>query len=356
MSDMEKKDGIEDVQGRNVGKDVTKKSPRRLDWKIVLKLLVLSGILFYLFRDLDWATLGEYLTGAKPVPLLIAFFCWGILLISAGFRWNILLRVQGIQLPQKLTMQLTCIGHFFNSFLLGTTGGDVVKILYTVRYTPERKARAVLSIMMDRVIGLLVLLFIGALILPTQLKILSSDEDMKWMALSVYLLLAVGMLSVVVAYFFPLSWFPDFCVKLWKKIPQHDLLGQLYEGFKDHGRALPLTLQAIVLASVVTIANCTSGYFIGQAMGIQADYWTMAFIFATTAVVMGLPISLGGHGTREGALLFLFVLFGIIADESGKELPLAVSIIYLGIMTLWSLVGGAVYLLFNHEMKKEKHV
>ena len=67
------------------------------------------------------------------------------------------------QLPQVLRISL--VAHFFNAFLLGTAGGDVVKAWYAARATPAKKPEAALTVFADRLLGTLALLLFAMLLL-----------------------------------------------------------------------------------------------------------------------------------------------------------------------------------------------
>src|SRR5688500_15301565 len=60
---------------------------------------------------------------------------------------------------------------FFNFFVpdgFGGTVGDVVKIFYLLKETPGRRTQALLSVLVDRVIGLFSLIMLGGVILALQ--------------------------------------------------------------------------------------------------------------------------------------------------------------------------------------------
>ena len=39
------------------------------------------------------------------------------------------------------------VGAFYNAFMPGTTGGDLVKAYYAAKHAPERRTRAVISVL-----------------------------------------------------------------------------------------------------------------------------------------------------------------------------------------------------------------
>jgi hypothetical protein len=79
-------------------------------------------------------------------------------------RWYILVR--GIDLPftPGLAARLGLVGTYYNAFLPGSVGGDLVKAYYIARDQPGRRAAAVATVLIDRLVGLFGLLWFSALI------------------------------------------------------------------------------------------------------------------------------------------------------------------------------------------------
>ena len=90
--------------------------------------------------------------------------CLAILIVQdvvSAFRWKILLEIKtGTKLPALSMIRLTWIGLFFNSFLPGAVTGDFIKLLYAKDLDPKlTKTYLVTSVLLDRIIGLIGLLF-----------------------------------------------------------------------------------------------------------------------------------------------------------------------------------------------------
>jgi uncharacterized membrane protein YbhN (UPF0104 family) len=67
----------------------------------------------------------------------------------------------------------------------------------------------------------------------------------------------------------------------------------------------------------------------------------VAVAYAATA----LPISVGGHGVREGAMLVVLGLFGLVpAAGADRDRALLLAVLVWAVTMLWSLVGGGVLL------------
>jgi hypothetical protein len=50
---------------------------------------------------------------------------------------------------EPLAAEISLVAHFFNSFLLGSTGGDLMKAYYAARETHHKKTEAVMTVFAD---------------------------------------------------------------------------------------------------------------------------------------------------------------------------------------------------------------
>jgi uncharacterized protein (TIRG00374 family) len=78
-------------------------------------------------------------------------------------RWYVLVVAQGLPIAPRDVLRLGLIGFFFNNFLPGSVGGDVVKAAFLVR-EQSRRTLAVATVLLDRVIGLAGLFWMVTLI------------------------------------------------------------------------------------------------------------------------------------------------------------------------------------------------
>ncbi|MBR5604856.1 MAG: flippase-like domain-containing protein, partial [Verrucomicrobia bacterium] len=74
--------------------------------------------------------LWEIITLIRPLSFFLSLLSVGATVLLGAWRWHILLEAQGICVVFRRTFQITMIGQFFNSFLLGSTGGDLLKAYY----------------------------------------------------------------------------------------------------------------------------------------------------------------------------------------------------------------------------------
>ena len=103
--------------------------------------------------------------GRSTMPLLaFAALLVAVALSLQLFRWFIL--VHSLDLPCTLrnTFRLGMVGVFYNTFLPGSVGGDLLKAYFIAKEHPERKTRAVATVIADRALGLFGLILFCAVL------------------------------------------------------------------------------------------------------------------------------------------------------------------------------------------------
>jgi uncharacterized membrane protein YbhN (UPF0104 family) len=85
--------------------------------------------------------------------LAAAFAIFLVGLVLTFLRWHLLVRAQGLSFRVFDAVRLGLVGFFYNTFLPGSVGGDVVKA-YAMAKEQNRRTVAVATVIMDRVIGL----------------------------------------------------------------------------------------------------------------------------------------------------------------------------------------------------------
>ena len=101
--------------------------------------------------------------GPDPLPLL------GIAAITLGctavqfYRWYLLVRAVDLPFTLRNAVRLGMVGFFYNTFLPGSVGGDLVKAYFLARDQPGRRATAVATVVADRLVGLFgLILYVAA--------------------------------------------------------------------------------------------------------------------------------------------------------------------------------------------------
>src|SRR6476620_5812122 len=122
------------------------------------------AILIWLFHDPQKrAQMAGAFSKADQTWLLIGLPVALIGEVANIVRWQILMRVQGMYMSWRRATMLFFVGLFFNLFMPGYTGGDFARLYYLMREFPDKKKEAILTVVMDRLIGMAALVLTAAL-------------------------------------------------------------------------------------------------------------------------------------------------------------------------------------------------
>jgi len=299
----------------------------------LVKLLVSGGLLAYFLSRIHIERFIDTFTSANFSYIALAL---GIYLVAQGasaVRWTALARPLGITTPFSDMLRYYLIGMFFNLFAPSTVGGDVSRVYYLVKdEEAHAQGRAVttvhaaMSVLMDRGIGMVVLVWLGAAGL-----LLFPDYAVAAAVRSVTLLLALGFLIAVLLT--PL---------LRRVLPEdgHQLVTKLrlaLRSYRMHWRALGV---AALLSVVVHLVQSWMHVIMGLALGLNLPFSYCIIVYPLVGTFAAIPISVNGLGLREGGYVFLLAVIGI-----GTEKSVAFGILLFLVVALDSLLGGLLFLL-----------
>lgn len=263
--------------------------------------------------------------------LLAAVLLAGPGLFLMTFRWRTLLRAAGIDVPFASVVRLTYVGHFFNLFVPGGTGGDVIKGFGIARLT-TRKAEAVATILLDRVAGLLGLTLMAAIAVLFRFDQLGSLAR----AIGVFLvMLAAGLVVYLAPPMRRLFAIDRLLALMPLALRRFDaaLVARL-----RNPRALVVAIAITVVMQLVAIGALSLG---GRAIGITAARFADYLVLVPIGyLVNALPLSPGGLGLMEAAFQQLFAEAGLASPTQGFLFGLMVRLVSL----VWALPGLVAWL------------
>jgi uncharacterized protein (TIRG00374 family) len=121
-----------------------------------------------------------------------------VILILGAIRFKWLLASQNIEVNFKKTIKINTIGIFFNNFLPGFTGGDLMRAYYVTK-EDKGTTKSFVVVMMDRIIGLSILVIIATIILSFQIG-KKEFQTSAIIILSFFVCVCIGFLGI---FFFP---------------------------------------------------------------------------------------------------------------------------------------------------------
>ena len=225
-------------------------------------------------------------------------------------RWYYLLIWQGIPTTFITTARINLIGLFFNSFMPGAFGGDLVKAYYVAKENKEHRTRAVTTIFIDRILGFETLMLVAFLALILYYKTISTNPQLK--ALS-----SAAVFSRRVKHFFVSIGIN----KLVYRLPKNEILIRIYDAFHIYSNQKMRLVKAMAITIPLDLINIYAFFIIGREMGETlvplASYYTAVPV---GLLMLSLPVAPAGIGVGQGAFYKLFVWFGAASGALGATI------------------------------------
>jgi len=132
----------------------------------VAKLAFAGGLMWWVLSSVGFDTVRDSLKNIHMGTWVLGFLAVFIGTCISIVRWYVLMRSVGLDTTLWSVFRLGWIGVFFNNIVPGLTGGDLVKAIYVTREHPNQRADAVISVIVDRIIGIVALALIAAVVIP----------------------------------------------------------------------------------------------------------------------------------------------------------------------------------------------
>jgi glycosyltransferase 2 family protein len=266
---------------------------------------------------------------ANPVLLWASLLVFSVTFVITSYRWNELLKALEIHIGQGRTFVLNMVGAFYNTFMPGSTGGDLLKAYYASKQTPHRM-RAVMSVVVDRVVGLLALIIVGGVAAGTQWKI-PACQKVALASVAICFCVLIGLLVFYNPTLHRISGL-DFILR---KLPMQRQIRSAVDALHMYGKHPLLGLWALVVSFPVHGAVITSAMFAGMAFGLKLN-WAYYWVCVPVIVLAGaIPISPQGAGVMEAFAVLLTRGRGVTVSQA-FALTMSIRIVQV----LWNLTGG----------------
>lgn len=312
--------------------------------KIIITLVqaaVTLLLLWWIFHDpAKRAQMVQALGKADPLWLVPAFFCFGLVLVCGAFRWQLLMRVQGISLSWFRVWQLVMIGMFYNLFLPGGTGGDLVKIFYAVREAPRSKSAVFLSVVVDRLAGMFALILVSSGVFLVFFKELTALPMVRAFTLAVCVIFALTLTLVLVGLIVDRF---HLASRIPSGMPGHAAILDTARAFSVYARDWKTVAVAVLISLPLNLFIFAGAIFAASAFPGNPGPAAMTSVIPVVNTISALPISLAGIGVREK--LFSSMLHSLYGTP--EDLGVLISITGFAIIVTWGLLGGVVSMLYR---------
>lgn len=326
--------------------------------QVFLQTLISVGLLAGIFWQPKFREqIGEVVAGADPGWLGIGFVVAGLASLLGVVRWNIFLRMQGIRLPFWDVLRISFLGLFFNCFMFGAVGGDVVKVLW-LSARGQSKAAGFISVILDRISGFPPLLVISLLAMPWWLEWSRQEPSLKYVPvfmlgyLGIVSLLLIGSMGVVASGRLDRLPIPPADAPGAKDRMRHRLQTRLRRLSAAYGLVVShwrQSLLAVGLSSLVMLGHFSIFYCSARAFGLQTPVVKFFSLMPVVDVIAALPVSLGGFGVREEIFVRLLGSLEGVPSAQAVSISLGGAVLFM----IWGLFGLVLLPAYRRVVKEE---
>jgi len=302
----------------------------------ILRILIGIGLIVFLLIKLDAEKILLNIKNMDLRYLALALIPYFFFIVVSAWRWQVLLDYKKMNIPFKDSLIIYFIALFFNNFLPTTVGGDVMRIVYSIK---EKKTDTFAIVIADRILGFIGL-FIFGLFAVTYLYIFQKRSEF-------ILLMIIGLLALLLITFILFSekvysFIHPVTAKL-KFFRIGERINNLHKTMTGFGSAWDVIIICIIQSIIIQALLAISPYLVLNSMGNYHISIIPFFIYLPIInVISMIPISFNALGVRENAYVLLFQRAGL----SG-EVSLTVSLVSFFLTFLWSLVGGIFFIFYK---------
>ena len=316
-----------------------------------IQILSLLGIVLFLIilSRINLGALIDIFAHTNVLLLFMALLVNCAAIVLKSLKWKIIVNSVKKDFTLKESIKAFFVGFSFSTITPAKLG-DFIRVLY-IQDDQCGLGKSLATVVIDRLIDI-ILLFSIALVGVYGFSVFYHIEIISVSSLAIliagiisgiYIVLNKSVLSALLKPFFNLF------------VPQHlkgkislyynDFFTGLFAFYNDRRRFY----SSIIVGLISWIPPFIYGYLLALSIGIDTGIFFFVLVIPIISLLDLLPISISGIGTRDVALIFLFGLKSISAEQA-----VAFSLLYL-FMSYWliALTGAVVYFRYPIEIPED---
>lgn len=308
-------------------------SPAGKSWRVIaLRFIGSAVVMTVLLLIVPFDDIVAALRRVPPGVWAGALCAYMLVHLIGVFKWLLLINAAGAGLGVAQAVRCYYYGLFGNVFLPSVVGGDVVRAGLAMRLS-RSKSGLLLGSLADRLIdtiGLAAVAGVGALLLPTALdprsRTIFTGVAVGLALLGLFMAGALTLLPVV------------------RRLPfkRRRLLVKIRQALRALRRRPGRLASALLLGMLLQVLLVTLNAWLGDAVGIHISLVVWLFVWPLAKIAALLPVTQGGIGIREGALVVLFQPFAVSAASA-----MATGLIFTAVVMTGGLLSGLVAFLLG---------
>ncbi|MEN6428012.1 MAG: lysylphosphatidylglycerol synthase transmembrane domain-containing protein [Phycisphaerales bacterium] len=318
----------------------------------IARIAVASAAILWLLHGQDWGKLAVVFHSLNLGYFCLSLAVYALAQVVISVRWWLLLRAQSIHIGVLAAVRLFFLGLFYSNIMPGSVGGDLVKAWYVTKHTNKR-LEGVLSVFLDRVIGLIGLILMAVLTYMISLRghitalFRAKEGGAGWFSQHPQAILGVATITVILLAASLVHPASRTALARWVAVIRlrgFFLLRRAKDAVVTYCTRPWILLGTVVLTFIGQSIVIVAFWLLGRDLGIDVGLRYYLFVFPVMWVVGAVPISIAGLGIVEAGTV------GLFCRLTGAPVEQALALVFCQrfIWILASLPGGLIHLLGAH--------
>ena len=300
-------------------------------WLPILRIVASVVMLAYLIRHVH---LTSVLPDRSRIPmewLAAAVVVWFAGILLSALRWQRVLVALDIHVGLRTLFSHYLASLFVSNFLPSTVGGDVLRVTRLSAVHGETP-RSFASVVLERLTGWVVLpvLTLTALAVNPGLRHLGTASRVAFIVAVVTLVLLGGVLFAAAH--------PSIGGRLQSTEGWRRFTGAIHIGLERFRQRPALAIEVLTTSFAYQLAVMLAAFMAADALGLGISWTAILAFMPAVAIVQVLPITIGGLGVREGALVLFLHPLGVSTEHA-----IALGLLVYGVNLVVSLLGAPAF-------------
>ena len=310
--------------------------PVRPFGRLIRPLLVIAVTAYVLWRARPSAVIQALVhANLRWIGLAVALVVVDRALMA--YRWIVLLCPieRARRPPLSGVIRVFFESTFAGTFLPASVGGDVVRA-YSLSQLNVASGQAVASVLMDRLLGVVSILVMGAI----GLTLARTGDVVSARAIELPLLVAAALTVAAGAVVFSerAAGLAQTVALRLPFAPLRRLAGDLTRATRSYGQH-HIELGNVLAGSIgVQVLRIIQAYCLGRALSIELPLVAYFTLIPLILLVMLLPVSINGIGPSQVAFVWFFGRVGVPEAQA-----FALSVLFVALGIVGNLPGGFLY-------------
>lgn len=326
--------------------------------KLIIKLFIVSIVIYLLFQYNIVETVNTKILYENISTLLIVIALMIFIILLGSYKWWLLLKSQNYNIPLDRAYLIYSSGLFFNIFMPGAAGGDLIKGYYLYTYIKKsQRTSAIFTIIIDRVIGLHALLSISFLSLVYYFYIHKDWLEFKSIFISIGFLIVFSIIIYYLILYFLENIKSFLRNNKFKKINFITVvILKILESLESYRSKKIYIVKCWLISLVNHLLMISCFLIIAGVLNLQYFNFTEISIIGSLSLVANtVPLTPGGIGIGESA----FNYFGSIFHSSNRIESIAYGsiffITYRILFNIVCLIGSASLIILKKPRISYEH-